>query len=504
MGRVWPHSEAPSLFSHCHCFASPGRSRRPPTPMASKESGFAGLVAGMGAGMDPDPADDSDGSSIGPSLVMTEEEMVLEQVAVLDNQVRSVRCRGVWPVGGKGRPEIGSGGGSGPVQRTQRVSAACPPIRPDPHTGRLPHCLFLQLETSVARLSIDNETKRTKLSVLQNEQQSWSASGAATEKEEHSEEYYKDQFVKKILIKQLEARIGDDYLVKKAARCEPASQPRPAAPALILRLHPGVTCTTSASRPSDVRVAAAAAASLAAPGTHRVSPPAPRSAQHEPRAPALRPSARCAERDEADDVRGLARGGVQHVAAAARPLPPRRLHLAQLSQLAAVRVLTVGQGAGVAADAGQNQGAGIRQFRHSAANAHLSAPCLHGVPAVPGPPHQCACRHRRHRRRPFPRPLRSRCPVTGIVRRPARMERIFRRHDESHTGYLNLIEFRTAVSLVLGLSVTPRFARLVYRSYADHRGIDLAHFSAVVHYWDSIKTAISDGARCPAARAAKC
>lgn len=94
---------------------------------------------------------------------------------------------------------------------------------------------------------------------------------------------------------------------------------------------------------------------------------------------------------------------------------------------------------------------------------------------------------------PTPFAHRRPCRCAGVIRRPARMDRIFRRHDESKVGYLTLIEFRAALSQVLNLSVTPRFARLVYRSYADHRGIDLAHFRTVVHYWDNIKTAISDG-----------
>lgn len=84
--------------------------------------------------------------------------------------------------------------------------------------------------------------------------------------------------------------------------------------------------------------------------------------------------------------------------------------------------------------------------------------------------------------------------LAGITKRPARTDRIFRKFDEDDIGYLNLVEFRGALEQVLGSAVSPRFARLIYRSYADHRGIDLEHFRVVILYWDRIKTAISDGA----------
>lgn len=88
----------------------------------------------------------------------------------------------------------------------------------------------MQLESQVAQLSVDNEAKRTKLGLLKDELQSWSASGTASGKGPPSEEFFKDQLVKKAFVKELESRIADEFLLKKSARYVDSRPPAPPSP----------------------------------------------------------------------------------------------------------------------------------------------------------------------------------------------------------------------------------------------------------------------------------
>lgn len=74
--------------------------------MADQGFGFATVLAGMGAGVDPDPAEDSDSSGAGPVMIMTEEDIVLEQVSLLEDQVKEASCRGSDLGAGRGRAEM--------------------------------------------------------------------------------------------------------------------------------------------------------------------------------------------------------------------------------------------------------------------------------------------------------------------------------------------------------------------------------------------------------------